>query len=575
MKHFPAEGFDSQDIDLLHEMRVYYTGLYERQIEMEDGTSRSYKAYIPETASYGDESVYIAVPDDVNTAEFLTRSGWIELAEQEKNAVILCVFEPRNQKWGDEEQEVEYIRKVYMDMTFEENGLHSFIFPGVFNWRWIGYGSGAEMILRYAFENPMDFASLVAVDGCSKIREETLNKAGETCFVNSSGHRYSEWPNKKIPVPVWLIGAENEAVVKYWRTANDCTLERTELPFGYRYDQDPLSPNLMTFDQKVGQVRVTTVVPDYTDDSFTGRAFRFLHAFSRSGKNSPYANMLYPTAEDSRFRRETVIVDDMEREWYVYLPSSYTGKEPMPLVIYFHGRGQTGLVAMRQGGWWNCGERKNFITVCPTGSLSGREKGQIPFVVWKTGMPIWSDRTWQKDDHCETENRFIRQMLGELTREYNIDKSRMYICGQSNGGRMTQMMAEKGADLFAAAASTGAPSVVAQTSLPLFICGGEYDLVPANLTEDDQIADERIADALRKRLQARGIDYEKRGLFRSGIFTNMVWSDEQGIPVCRFCSVRHQAHSWRQNMASTIWDEWFCRFTRNPETDRIEYMHRG
>jgi len=89
VKHFPSDGFYSQNIDLLHEMRVYYTGLYERQIEMEDGTSRSYKAYIPETASYDDESVYIAVPDDVNTAEFLMQNGWIELAEQEKNAVIM------------------------------------------------------------------------------------------------------------------------------------------------------------------------------------------------------------------------------------------------------------------------------------------------------------------------------------------------------------------------------------------------------------------------------------------------------------------------------------------------------
>jgi len=571
VKFFPAEGFDIHEVDLLDLTKVYYSGLYQRQVSLADGTERTYKVYIPSTAAYGDDPTYLAVPDGVDTAEFLVKSGWIDIAEDEKNAIILCVFEPDNKKWGENEDE--YMDKAFQDM-YSPNGLRSFVYTSDFNWRWTGYGRGGELVMRYALKNPMLFAAL-AVNGTLKISNEELRESGEIYFVNSRGHAYTEWPNKKIPVPIWLMGEENEAVVDYWKQANECTNEKTELKDGYLFCQNPLSANIMTFDQKVGQVKVTPQAPSFYDQEANQKIFRFLHSFARCGMNSPYANMLYNAPDDSFFKRESMVVDGMEREWYVHLPVGYTGKEPLPVVFYFHGSGQSGLIAMRQGGWWQYGDKKNFITVCPSGSLRGRAPGQIPTIIWRCGTPSDGYRPWTINPDNELENRFVRAMLKVLKSEYNIDTNRMYITGQSNGCGMSQMMSEKGSDLFTAVASTGVASFAAQTPLPNFTYGGEFDRSLAAVTENNELVDEHIIIPITDALEKKGIAYKDAGIFKNGIHTNFVWTDKNGVPVFRFCAAKGCAHSWRQNICAMFWDEWFCRFSRDPETGNIVYMKKG
>jgi len=582
VKHFPAEGFDNIRVDVMNIRKVYFTGLYERTVTLSDGTIRTYKAYIPSTASYGDDSCYVAVPDGVDTAEFLAESGWLELAEKKENSYILFALEPVDKTWGDAGTEVEYIGKAFADISCKTGGgFRNLVFISDFNWRWMGYGRGGEMVMRYALENPMLFASLAVVGDLAGIDKGTLDASAKICYTNHRNHTYTEWPNSKIPVPVWLIGCTNEGLIRYWKTANDCAGEGIALADGSLYMQNPLSANLMTFDQKIGQVKVTTAAESYTDTALNEKINRFLHAFSRCGMNSPYGNMLYPTTEDSFFQRETIISDNMEREWYIHVPSSYDGRTPVPLVIYFHGHGQTGLIAMRQGGWWQYGEQKGFITVCPTGSLlPKRTDDQLPLCAWHSWHSDFlrnldqtpANRSWIGVDKCDMEDRFVRAMLEKLYGEYNIDKSRMYITGQSNGCAMTQMMAEKGADLFAAAACTGMPVLVAHTPMPDFIQGGEFDIYPVVFTEDHDIASAEVKERFREALALKGIAYESGGFFQNGIHNNMEWKNAEGMPVYRLCCVSGQAHSWRQNDCQTFWDEWFCRYSRDPESGKILYM---
>lgn len=578
IKHFPLEGFDSSQVDVMNIRKVYFTGLYERTVTLSDGTERTYKAYIPSNAAYGDDSCYVAVPDGVDTATFLAESGWIDLAEKKENPYIVFAFEPAGKQWGDAATEVEYIDKAYADICCKSGGgFRNLVFISDFNWRWAGYGRGGEMVMRYALENPMCFASLAVVGDLAGIDQDTLDASAKICFTNQRGHVYTEWPNSKIPVPVWLIGCTNEALIGYWKTANECTGSGLALANGHLYTQNPMSANRMTFDQKVGQVKVTEAAASDTDPALSGEISRFLMAFSRCGMNSPYGNMLYPTTEDSFFQRETIISDNMEREWYVHVPASYDGKTPVPLVIYFHGHGQTGLIAMRQGGWWQYGDQRGFITVCPSGSLPKQTNNQLPLCSWHVGpmrVPgqVPPNRGWIGDEDCEIENRFVRAMLKRLCEEYNIDKTRMYITGQSNGCGMTQMMVEKGADLFAAAACTGMPVFVPHTPLPDFILGGEFDMCPIVFDDNHEIPSAEIRERYREALALRGIDYESGGFFQNGNYMNREWRTADGAPAYRLCCVMGQAHSWRQNDCRLFWDEWFCRYSRDPESGKILYM---
>ena len=580
LRQFPSAGFDNSQVDMLNIRKVYFHGLYERTVQLADGTLRTYKAYIPSTAAYGDDSCYVAVPDGVDTAEFLADSGWLDAAERPENSFILFALEPAGQCWGTAEAEMDYISQAFADISNKMGGgFRNLVFISDFNWRWAGYGRGGEMLTRFALQNPMFFASLAVVCDLCAIDNETLADAAKTCFVNTKGHIYEEWPNSRIPVPIWLMGCENTSLVDYWKTANDCLEDCLELKDGFLYRQNPLSTNLMTFDQKIGQVRLSPGEDNFVDTTLTDRIVRFIQSFSRCGMNSPYGNMLYPTTPDSAFQRDTMLSDGREREWYVKVPSSYDGKTPVPMVIYFHGHGQTGLIAMRQGGWWQYGEEKGFITVCPTGSLPERTDNQLPLCAWrngnfgKLGQPgvIPENRRWIEEADSEIDNRFVRAMLEKLFTQYNIDKTRIYITGQSNGCVMTQMMSEKGSDLFAAAASTGMAVQIALTQLPNFIVSGEYDICPVTLTDNSHMNPSVAEDRFREALTLRGVDYESGGRFRNGIFDNMEWQDERGVPVMRFCCVLGQAHSWRQNMCRVFWDEWFCRFSRDPDTGKILY----
>lgn len=572
VKQFPKGGFDQSQLDVMDIRKVYFTGLYERTVTLSDGTQRTYKAYIPENAHYGDDSTYVAVPDGVDTVRFLVESGWLDGMEKEENSCILFAMEPAGKAWGAAETEKEYVGKVFDDANNKMGGgFRNLVFTSDFNWRWAGYGRGGEMVMRYLLENPM-LAASAAIEGDLKgIGQETLDAAGKICFTNGKGHTYTEWPNRKIPVPMWLIGCENQALIDYLKSANECT-KSLELADGILYQQNPMSANLITYDQKVGQVMVTK------KSVSAEKMVEFIRSFSRCGMNSPYGNMLYPTTEDSFFPRDTVISDGMQREWYIHVPACYDAAKPMPLVIYFHGHGQTGLIGMRQGGWWQHGEERGFITVCPTGSLPKRDDDQLPLIGWHTGLiakrlgSLMDNRRWLEDEDRFLEYRFILAMLDKLYTQYNIDKTRIYVTGQSNGGFMTQMMCEMGENIFAAAASTGVPTQIAHSTVPDFAMGGEFDLMPVTLTADHQMQQETARKDYREALAYRNINADSAGYFRNGIFENLLWQDEAGTPVCRFCVVNSQAHSWRQNVCKMFWDEWFCRYSRDPETGKILYM---
>lgn len=563
VKQFPEAGISADDIDWLDIDKVYYSGLYERSVTLSDGSERTYMAYIPANAQYCDYPYYIVVPDGVDTAEFLMESGWIDMADKEENSMILFVLQPKDQAWGDYASEADYMATAFADMN-NNAGFRKYLYTDEWNWRWIGYGAGGNMAVHFALENPMNFASLVVVDGAGNIEQDELDAAGAICFTDANGYTFEEWPNKEVPVPVWFLGEENEALIEYFKAANDCTDVRTELADGYCYNQDPYSSNLMTYDQKVGQVRVTPDSPQYTDPAFTQIAYDFLHSFYRSGTKSPYSNMLTATMDDSRLIRETIIVDDMEREWYVSLPDGYTGEEALPLVIYFHGFGQDGLLGMRQGDWWKYGNIKNFITVCPTGSLAPQKDGGIPFHSWKTS---------ESEDNLNVahEEKFVRAMVEQLCEEYNIDRSRMYITGQSNGGGMTKAMAEVCSDLFAAAALTGNQTTVA-SDIPVFVLTGEFDMTPAELTEDGMIGSEKIVSGLKEVLESQGLVYEDMKTTLNGIFRSYTWMDSENVPVQRFCVAENCAHSWRQNIAEMFWNEWFCNYSKDLTTGETVYM---
>ncbi|NEN22144.1 T9SS type A sorting domain-containing protein [Cryomorpha ignava] len=118
---------------------------------------------------------------------------------------------------------------------------------------------------------------------------------------------------------------------------------------------------------------------------------------------------------------ETMIHDGIAREYIIYIPEIYDGNSAVPLLFNFHGFSMTASQQMQFGGDMRpVADTAGFILVYPQGtSFAGGNHWNVGS--WTAGSPA--------DDIGFTE-----AMIDTLSANYNIDLSRVYSCGYSNGG---------------------------------------------------------------------------------------------------------------------------------------------
>jgi polyhydroxybutyrate depolymerase len=116
----------------------------------------------------------------------------------------------------------------------------------------------------------------------------------------------------------------------------------------------------------------------------------------------------------------------------------YDPAKPMPIVFCIHGLGQDGLLFCRDGASMpSKSDAVGFILVMPNGVGNS----------WNAGT-CCGDAITQKLD----EIAFFRAMFAELSKHLNIDLTRVFATGLSNGGYMSYRLACEAADLFTAVA---------------------------------------------------------------------------------------------------------------------------
>ncbi|MEO1444208.1 MAG: PHB depolymerase family esterase, partial [Chloroflexota bacterium] len=151
--------------------------------------------------------------------------------------------------------------------------------------------------------------------------------------------------------------------------------------------------------------------------------------------------LLLPTiahAQDSQFITETFQQDDLEREYTLYLPDDYDPEEPLPMVVTLHGRFQTGAEMGSYMDLHNFANANDFIVLYPQ-ALDGE---------WNFLHGIEGTTT---GEHSDVD--FINSVVDEVTEDYNVDVTRRYVMGMSNGGLMVQRIACETPERYAAFAS--------------------------------------------------------------------------------------------------------------------------
>ena len=158
-----------------------------------------------------------------------------------------------------------------------------------------------------------------------------------------------------------------------------------------------------------------------------------------------YSDMAQPITQpgDYRFR---ISHDGLIRRYRVHVPSSYKADTPTALLFALHGGGgnMDHMADNANYGQIDSSERHGHIVVFPNGS-SRLDSGKL--ATWNAGNCCGRARDRKVDDVG-----FIRQILGNLKAQMNIDGSRIYATGMSNGGLMSYRLACEMSDVFAAIA---------------------------------------------------------------------------------------------------------------------------
>ncbi|WP_237421467.1 PHB depolymerase family esterase [Gordonia sp. SID5947] len=119
----------------------------------------------------------------------------------------------------------------------------------------------------------------------------------------------------------------------------------------------------------------------------------------------------------------SVAVGGVRRTYRIHVPTTYTGRQPMPLVIAFHGRAERAATF----------ERYTGLSTLPA------------LLVYPEGLPGTDNRTaWEGAPYASPradDIAFTRAILRTLRTGTCIDRSRSYAVGRSNGGGLVAMLA--------------------------------------------------------------------------------------------------------------------------------------
>ena len=130
----------------------------------------------------------------------------------------------------------------------------------------------------------------------------------------------------------------------------------------------------------------------------------------------------------------------VQREAVYVIPSGYTGKKKVPLVLDFHGSNSNPTVQLGRSHWNEVAEREGFVVMALAGSLPGELPGthawNVPGVTQAQGAD---------------ESAAIREALRTIKETLCIDAPKVYASGYSGGGRMLSQYICNGYGDFAAA----------------------------------------------------------------------------------------------------------------------------
>jgi polyhydroxybutyrate depolymerase len=174
-----------------------------------------------------------------------------------------------------------------------------------------------------------------------------------------------------------------------------------------------------------------------------------------------------PRGLTARYSQTAIRQGDANRPIGLAWPSDATPGERFPAVIVVHGRQGSGPQELAIGGWDKAVTDRRFVAVFPQS-----EGGS-----WNAGGCCRPATTFGIGDVA-----YLEAIVADLTRRPEIDPSRIYMVGDSNGGMLTYaFLCQHAAQLAGAASVSGTNTSGCEPNVPipvLHVAGTADQVVP-------------------------------------------------------------------------------------------------
>ena len=572
-------------IDRKHYYRQFLHGYYQFDCVVKKGVARSAKFYIPEGSVYNQPTVFVGIPGGENSWEFMVKSGWKALSDQ--YGLYLVLMEASEESgWKNDEADQDYLNALNNDLSLRP--MFCSFQP---NFYAAAYGDAAGAVGVQSRKNPRAYAA-VALIGTSGMMEQ------EFSFLKETESRVENVTYSQVETPVWLtFEEENDAVKRelaFYLSANH-SKERPESEEGWPKIWMPVEGGTMdeywcaktVADKKDWK---TCVEVNYSKNILE----QLFDGIYRYPGNNNGALRKVANVYQRGFRKFSANVwggyytdkrDTYRREWYVYVPESAPKDQKIPAVFVFHGAGGSGDEIADRMGWSQAADRHGFLLIMPTASEPNQVREVSDIRTNNIFRPMWN--TGSPQPERPEDMRFLDFLYQWLLENYPVDASRIYGSGQSSGGMMSWACAAYRPDYFAAVAPFSARHIdieaaergemenppVKGSLIPIMANLGRCDgAFKGGFREAEELIDFWCS---RYQLNKSWADYtymgEERCSYQDGLLTHYVFETGDGVPMLHLTETATKAHATWPSECELVWEEFFTKFTKNPETKELYY----
>lgn len=407
----------------------YIASLDEIKVEI-DGVQRRYYEYVAEAYKTATPVIYIFVPSGVSAQSFLETSGWKQTADENGLTLIFPVSETG--VWDINGGDAAYWKKVSGVVPQKTRNHNTRVYL-------CGYGDGAQMAQVALLEQDQVFAGAAFID-TQDMSASVLDK-----FGNADSYGVKTYKDKLLLPHAMHAGDVEQNVLIYQRQGTSLT---NSIAFWKKASGTSSSASVSDGKtiytgqhNSAARVAVKAIAAGETSGkAWSDDIWNYMNQVRRF-RNSPDSSLApsYEWENNPNAHLKSLQVAGETREWVEVLPSDYSTAKKYPIVLALHGSNNDGPQMYELTRLAEVAEARDFIALFPTADRTA------------SAYDLWDYKFETKDSNGNPDIQFIMSLLDNYKNNYSVDASRVYVTGFSNGASMTNALAMRHPELFAAA----------------------------------------------------------------------------------------------------------------------------